>query len=210
MPRVKVYDFEGKETGELELNPRYFGVEVKPELVHEVIVAQQANARHVLANVKTRGEVRGGGKKPWKQKGTGRARHGSSRSPIWVGGGITHGPNAERNFSKKVNRKIRKKALFMALSDKVSDKRFIVLEKPTFSEPKTKFAAAMLSKLPLFRETLYVIPESNPSLLRMVRNMQNVRLVTVNSLNVADVVRHPTVLFEKDAISSFEKIYGTV
>lgn len=210
MLKVKVYNQEGKETGELELNARCFAVEVKPALVHEVVVAQQAGARSARAKVKTRAEVRGGGKKPWKQKGTGRARHGSIRSPIWIGGGVTHGPNPERNFTVKVNRKVKKLALCMALSDKVTDNRMIVLEKPTFSEPKTKQAVTMFSKLPLYRETLFVIAESNPSLLRMVRNLQNVKLVTVNTLNVLDVVRFPTVLIEKGAVASFEKTYGTV
>lgn len=210
MLKVNIYDIEGKETGSMELNPSCFGVEVKPELVHEAVVAQEANSRRVLAHVKTRGEVRGGGKKPWKQKGTGRARHGSSRSPIWIGGGVTHGPNDARNFAKKINRKVKQKALCMALSDRVTDKRFIVLESSAYPETKTKCVASTLTKLPLHRETLYVIPESNPTLLRMVRNIQRVKLVTVNTLNVRDVVRYPTVLFEKGAVEKFEKTYGTV
>jgi len=210
MPKVRVYNQEGKETEVLELNSRCFGVEVKPELVHEVVVAQQANARTAHANTKTKGEVRGGGKKPWKQKGTGRARHGSNRSPLWIGGGITHGPRAEQNFTKKVNRKVKRKALCMVLSDKVENERMVVLEKPTFAESKTKLVANMFAKLPLYRETLFVIPESNPSLLRMVKNIPNVKLVTVNTLNVFDAMRYPTILFEKDAVARFEKTYGTV
>ncbi|MCR4278738.1 MAG: 50S ribosomal protein L4 [bacterium] len=210
MPKVSVYNQEGKETGTLELSSRCFGVEVKSELVHEVIVAHQANARTAHANTKTKGEVRGGGKKPWKQKGTGRARHGSSRSPLWIGGGITHGPRAEKNFSLKVNRKVKRKALCMILSDKVVNRRMIVLEKPNFKDTKTKEAATLFANLPLYRETLFVIPESNPMLLRMVKNIPTVKLVTVNTLNVFDAMRYPTILFEKDAVARFEKTYGTV
>ncbi len=205
-----MYNQEGKETGELELRAECFAVEIKPSLVHEAAVAQQAGARSARATVKTRGEVRGGGKKPWRQKGTGRARHGSIRSPIWIGGGVTHGPRPERNWLKKVNRKVKRKALCMALSDRVNDNQFVVLEKPTFSDVKTKLVANMFAKLPLSRRTLFVIPESNPELLRMVRNIPNVKLVTVNAISVLDVLRYPTVLFEKGAVEAFEKNYGTV
>ncbi|MBI4139252.1 50S ribosomal protein L4 [Candidatus Uhrbacteria bacterium] len=210
MPSANIYNQEGQMTGKMELNPSYFGVTVKPALVHEMVVAQQANARKNTGHAKTRGEVRGGGKKPWKQKGTGRARQGSIRSPQWVGGGVAHGPRKERNYSVKVNRKAKRSALYMALSDKVSDEKFLVLEPPVFSEPKTKLAAAMMKRLPVGRKTLFVIPASNPSLLRMVRNLPSVKLVTVNTLNLVDVVSFPTLLFQRDAVGAFEKIYGTV
>ena len=210
MPNVIVYDQEGKKTGEMELSAAHFGVKVNPALVHEVVLAQQANARKNTGHTKTKGEVRGGGKKPWKQKGTGRARQGSTRNPHWVGGGVAHGPRSERNYSVKVNRKAKRQALFMALSDKVADAKLVVLEPPTFKEPKTKIAAAMFSKLPLGHRTLFVIPASDPSLMRMVRNIQNVQLVTVNALGLADVVGFPTLLFRKDAIPAFEKLYGAV
>ena len=133
------------------------------------------NARRPIANTKTKGEVRGGGKKPWRQKGTGRARQGSIRSPQWVGGGITFGPTRERNFSVKVNRKAKRKALFMALSDKVADEKLVILENFTPSAPKTKAAAALFAKLPMRRKALAVIPAS--ALLRMVRTVT----ITVNS-----------------------------
>lgn len=207
MPKVNVYNQEGKMTGELELSAAHFGVKVNPSLVHEMVVAQQANARKNTGHTKTKGEVRGGGKKPWKQKGTGRARQGSIRSPQWVGGGIAHGPRKERNYGVKVNKKAKRSALFMALSDKVADSKFVVLESMKISEPKTKIAAAMLAKLPIGRRTLMVIPASNPLLLRMVRNLKNVKLVTVNSLNLVDVVGAPTVLFQQDAVPAFEAIY---
>lgn len=207
MPSVNVYNQEGTVTGKLELNPAHFGVKVNPSLVHEVVVAQQANARHPIANTKTKGEVRGGGKKPWKQKGTGRARQGSIRSPQWVGGGITFGPTSERNFSVKVNRKAKQKALFMALSDKVLSDKLVVLESFAPKEPKTKIAAALFQKLPISRRALVVIPKSDPSLLRMVRNLQNVHLITVNSLNIVDVLAYPMLVFWKDAVPAFEAVY---
>ncbi len=207
MPTANIYNQEGKTTGTLELNPAHFGVKANPSLVHEVVVAQQANARRSIANTKTKGEVRGGGKKPWKQKGTGRARQGSIRSPQWIGGGITFGPTSERNFSVKVNRKVRQKALFMALSDKVAGEKFLVLESFTPTAPKTKEAVALFSKLPIQRKALAVLPASDPTLLRMVRNLQNVKLITVNSLNLVDVLAYPTLVFWKDAVSAFEKLY---
>ncbi|MFH1077855.1 MAG: 50S ribosomal protein L4 [Patescibacteria group bacterium] len=210
MPNVIVYNQEGTQTGEMELSAAHFGVKVSPTLVHDMVVAQEANARRNTGHTKTKGEVQGGGKKPWKQKGTGRARQGSTRNPHWVGGGVAHGPRNVRNFSVKVNRKAKRQALFMALSDKVSDGKLLVLEPPTFTAPKTKIAAAMLRSLPLGRRTLLVIPASNPSFLRMVRNLGNVKLVTANTLNIVDIVNTPTILFQKDAVAAFEKLYGTV
>ncbi len=207
MPTVNVYNQEGNITGTLELNPAHFGVKANQALVHEVVIAQQANARRPIANTKTKGEVRGGGKKPWRQKGTGRARQGSIRSQQWVGGGITFGPTRERNFSVKVNRKAKRKALFMALSDKVADEKLVILENFTPSAPKTKAAAALFAKLPMRRKALAVIPASNPTLLRMVRNLPYVKLITVNSLNIVDVLDYPTLVFWKDTVPAFEKLY---
>lgn len=206
MKSVSIYNVDGKKTGEMELPAGMFGVKVMPSFVHAMVVAQQANARKHSGHTKTKGEVSGGGKKPWKQKGTGRARQGSTRNPHWVGGGVAHGPRKEQNFSVKVNRKARRKALLMALSDKVASDKFVVLEQPTFAEPKTKLAAAMLKKLPLGKRTLFVIPASNPSLLRMVKNIQNVKLVTVNTLNLVDVVDHATILFQKEAVPAFAAV----
>ncbi|MFA5185081.1 MAG: 50S ribosomal protein L4 [Patescibacteria group bacterium] len=207
MPSVKVYTQEGKVAGEIELNAKHFGVKPDPALVHSVTVAQQANARRPIAHTKNRGEVAGGGKKPWKQKGTGRARQGSIRSPQWKGGGVVFGPRNVRNFSLKVNRKVKQKALFMALSDKVTDDRFLVLESFKPAEPKTKLAAQLVKNLPITRKVLFVIPKSDASLLRMVRNLQNVTVVTVNSLNLVDVLSNQTLLFMKDTVPAFETLY---
>lgn len=207
MPNVSVYNQEGKATGTMELSAAHFGVKAKSSLIHEVVVAQESNRRHAIANTKGRGEVSGTGKKPWKQKGTGRARHGSRRSPIWVGGGITFGPTSARNFAKKVNRKARQKALFMVLSDKVAHERLLVLEAFTPTAPKTKELVALLTKLPVNRTTLYVAAGSNPELVRMAKNLKHVQVVTPNSLSVADVLKFGSVVFEKDAVPAFEKVY---
>jgi large subunit ribosomal protein L4 len=207
MNKINVYNQAGKIVSDLELNEAHFGVKVDAALVHEAVVAAQANARTTSGHTKTKGEVRGGGKKPWKQKGTGRARQGSTRNPHWVGGGVAHGPRKEQNFSVKINRKVRQKALFMALSDKVASEKFLVLESLATSSIKTKVAAEMLKALPIGRRTLYVIPNSDPAKLRMVRNLQNVKLVTVNSLSLVDVVGFPTILFEKDTVPAFETLY---
>lgn len=207
MPNVKVYNQEGKVTGELELNAKHFGVEPDQALVHAVVVAQQANARRPVAHTKNRGEVAGGGKKPWRQKGTGRARQGSIRSPQWKGGGVVFGPRNVRNFGVKVNRKVRQKALFMALSDKAADAKLFVLESFKPEAVKTRHAAALLKSLPVVRRALIVAPKSDPEFLRMVRNLPNAKLVTANSLNVVDVLGHQTLVFLKDAVPVFETIY---
>lgn len=205
MPKVSIYNTQGKSVGELELNADHFGVKPKAALIHEAVVAQQANARHAIAHTKTKGEVSGGGKKPWKQKGTGRARHGSTRSPIWVGGGITFGPRGDRNYSVKINRKARQKAMFMVLSDKLSHEHLIASE--SFAHAKTKEFASYLSVLPVSRTVLYVIASSRPELVRAARNLENVFVVTANALNVVDLLRYDYVVFEKDAIAAFETLH---
>ena len=199
---------DGKANGEMSLPEAQFGVKVKPSVVHEALVAQQANRRKAVAHTKTKGEVRGGGKKPWKQKGTGRARQGSTRNPHWVGGGVAFGPRSDRNFSLKINRKTKQKALFMALSDKVNHKNLIVIESIKTEPAKTKSVASLVKKLPLGKTTLIVTPGSDASLMRMVRNMPNVTLVTAQSVNLEDVMKHRSVAFLKDAVSAFEKIYA--
>ncbi len=147
MKKIQIYNQLGEKVKELELNSKIFGIEIKNSVVHQVAVAQMANSRVAIAHTKDKSEVRGGGKKPWKQKGTGRARHGSSRSPIWVGGGVTFGPTKDRNFSKKVNKKQKTKALFMCLSDKVNNNLFILLDKLNLAEGKTKEFVEILKNL---------------------------------------------------------------
>lgn len=207
MPNVSVYNAEGSKASDIELNDAHFGVKVNPALIHEAVVIQEANARHPIAHTKTRGEVRGGGKKPWRQKGTGRARHGSIRSPIWVGGGVTFGPRGDRNFSKKLNRKAKQKALFMALSDKLAHENLVILEafKPT--DVKTKELAALIKRLPTKKTVLFVVAQPRPELVRMARNLENVFVITANSLNIVDTLRYGTVVFEKDAVAAFESLH---
>ena len=190
------------------LSDKIFGVKPDASLVHAAVVAAQANARRTISSTKKRGEVRGGGKKPWAQKGTGRARQGSSRSPIWVGGGITFGPTSERNWSMKINKKVKQKALFMALSDKLNEKNLLVLEAIQTEPAKTKTVASTIKHLPVGKTSLLVSPASNPALLRMVRNLPHVTLVTANTVSLMDVLSHRSVVFLKDAVPAFEKIYA--
>ncbi|GMU25898.1 50S ribosomal protein L4 [Patescibacteria group bacterium] len=207
MPKIAVYNQEGAKTGEMELSDVRFGVPVKQSLVHQAAVAQMANARRAIAHTKTRGEVRGGGKKPWRQKGTGRARHGSIRSPIWIGGGVTFGPRSDRNFAQKINRKMRQKALSMVLSDKVAHESLFVLEGFVPKEAKTKAMIGLLGKLPVKKTVLYIIAKPRPELVRMVRNLPNIHVITANTLNVLDALKYQTILFEKDAIPAFESLF---
>jgi len=145
--KIKVYNQEAKTAGEMELSPKVFGVKVNEALVHQAVVTQMANERKVIAHTKTRSEVRGGGKKPWAQKGTGRARHGSSRSPIWKGGGVTFGPRNDRNFKMRINKKMKQGAMFMVLSDKLASNRLVVLDKFSITDFKTKFFNQILTNL---------------------------------------------------------------
>jgi large subunit ribosomal protein L4 len=207
MPNVSVYNQTGSQVGTIALSDAIFAVKPDQAIIHEAMVAQRANARRAIANTKTRGEVRGGGKKPWKQKGTGRARQGSIRSPQWVGGGITFGPTSERNFSLKINKKVKRKALFMALSDKVLSQKFMVLESMDTSSAKTKQAASVIAKLPIDRNVLLVVSGASTVLMRMVRNLPNVKLVSANSVNLIDVLTYRSVVFLKDAVPAFEGLY---
>lgn len=207
MTKVKVYNMEGKKVSERELAPELFGVEVNEGLVHFAAEAQSANARTASAHTKTRGEVSGTGKKPWKQKGTGRARHGSRRSPIWVGGGITFGPRSDRNFSKKINKKSKKAALAMVLTDKAKHEGLLALDEMKNEDGKTKVMAELLSKLPVGRRTLLVLEASNPAAIRASRNLQNLKTVTVNSLSLLDILKADTVVAQVGALDTLENRY---
>lgn len=208
MAKVNVYNQEGVVVGELALDASLFDVAADPVLVHEAVVAQQANSRQVLAHTKDRGEVAGTGKKPWKQKGTGRARHGSRRSPIWVGGGITFGPTSERNFSLKMNRKARSKAFAMVLSDKVANSAFVAVDSLVLGGSKTKSVAALLKKLPLVgKKTLIVLEPSNTAVVRASRNLPRVSTISATSLNVVDLLASDCVLTSKEAVEVLTKTY---
>ena len=197
-----MYNKTGEVVGSVDLNDSIFGVEVNEALVHEAVVTQKANARAILAHAKDRSEVRGGGKKPWRQKGTGRARHGSRRSPIWSGGGITFGPTKQRNFARKMNKKARRKALFMTLSDKVANKAFIVVDDLS-TEGKTKDVAALLKALPrIGKRTLLVTKPENMNVRRAAQNILFTQSIAPNSVNVVDVLKAGTVVIGKDELET--------
>ncbi len=208
MSNVSVYNIEGKTVGEIALSSAVFEVKLNAALVHEVVIAQRANARRAIASTKTKGEVRGGGKKPWKQKGTGRARQGSTRSPQWVGGGVAFGPTSERNFSVKVNRKTKKQVMRMILSDKLTSQRLVIVDDIATDVPKTKMIALMIKKLSIGKTSLLVAPSSRPLLLRMVRNIPQMKMVTANTLNAQDVLQYQSLVLLKDAVPVVEKIYA--
>jgi large subunit ribosomal protein L4 len=204
-----MYNQEGAEVGVLDLNASLFQVEINPALVHEAVIAQEANAREAIAHTKTRGEVRGGGRKPWKQKGTGRARHGSRRSPIWSGGGITFGPRSIRNFAKKMNRKARRKALAMVLSDKLASEKMIAVESLTFDEAKTKNLAAVLAKLPSNgKKTLIITAPENKVVSVAAKNLEKVYTIPAHALNVVDLLRCEYVIATKAAIEVMTQTYN--
>ncbi|MDA0208110.1 MAG: 50S ribosomal protein L4 [bacterium] len=209
MAEVKRYNLEGKETGSVTLSDDLFAREVKPHVVHEVFVAQLANGRSLISSTKDRSEVRGGGKKPWKQKGTGRARHGSRRSPIWVGGGITFGPTLNRVFGKKVNKKMRKEALRMVLSDKVNNDVFIAVDEMRFDDTKTKQAAKMRAALPGANATaLIVLTKEEREAARAVENLPKTEAISAESLNVRDLLKFTYVIASEAAIERMQKTYS--
>jgi large subunit ribosomal protein L4 len=207
MAKVKVYNTAGQVVKDVDVNDDIYSVAVQQSLVHQVVVAQQANARHNFAHTKDRSEVRGGGKKPWRQKGTGRARHGSSRSPIWIGGGVTFGPRKDRNFSKDVNKKMKRKALFMTLTDKLAKEQMVVLDALTVETPKTKDMVQAFAALPVGRKVLVVLPETNENVWKAVRNIPNVKTITANSLNVVDVLNADTLVVPEAALEVIESVY---
>ncbi len=208
MPKVKIYNVEGKAVGEKELDAKVFGAHVNPNVVHEVMVGILASARQPLAHTKTKGEVRGGGKKPWKQKGTGRARQGSTRSPQWVGGGITFGPRSERDYTKKINRKLKQAAFAMTLSDKVANDRLVLVEGLTAKDGKTKAIAATVAKLPVKGKLALVTSTKDEMLARSVKNLQKVHLYGTGNISMTDVIHADYLVMTPEAAESFEKTYG--
>jgi len=207
MTKVKVYNQKGEAVGEEKLEPKIFGIKVDPILVQQAAKTQQANSRRVIAHTKDRSEVRGGGKKPWRQKGTGRARHGSIRSPIWKGGGVTFGPRKDRNYSLKMNKKARKKALLMCLSDKAENKKIVIVDSLSLSKIKTKDFTAILKKLPLKKKILMVLPKTDKNIMRSARNIPFVNIILANSLNVVDILKNEYMFLPKDSLKIIKQIY---
>jgi large subunit ribosomal protein L4 len=207
MPKVAVYNIAGDQTGELELNDNVFNVEVLDAVLHQAVVMQQANQRQGNASTKTRGFVRGGGRKPWKQKGTGRARAGSTRSPIWVGGGITFGPHP-RSYAFSMPKKARRLAIRGALTVKLQDAELIVLDAIDFAEPKTQNTISLLKNLKSDKKTLIITAEQDDNVLKSSRNIPGVKTITSMGLNVVDLLYHDKVLVTKGAVAKIEEVLG--
>jgi large subunit ribosomal protein L4 len=206
--KVPVYNMTGAEVGKQTLPARLFGVVSKPVLIQQVVVAQQAASRASIAHTLGRGEVRGGGKKPWKQKGTGRARHGSTRSPIWVGGGVTFGPTNERNYHLDINKKMRRKALAMVLSDKVKSERLIIVDAMTLGESKTKSLSGALQKFPSKgRKAMIVTDAEDASVIRAAKNLPRVQTIAAHSLNVVDLMKYEWLIIPQRLLERLESIY---
>ena len=207
MPKVAVYDKTGKQTGEeIELMDYVFGVEFNEAVVHQAVVMQQANERQGTHATKTRGMVRGGGRKPWKQKGTGRARAGSVRSPLWVGGGTVFGP-APRSHAKDMPRKARRLAIRCALSAKVAEGALVVVDNLTFDAPKTKDAVAMLTGFEATdKKALIITDGENENVEKSSRNIEKVKALSNDCLNVYDILNAEKVLLAKDAVARIEEV----
>lgn len=209
--KLPVYSIEGKQVGERELSDAVFGVVVQPTLVHQVVVSEQANARQVLAHTLTRSEVRGGGKKPWKQKGTGRARHGSIRSPLWRGGGITFGPRSDRNFAQVIPQKMKRKAVLMGLSDKVQDQKLVIVDELSFTG-KAKDYSTIAAKLfgQIFSakkspSVLLVLPTLNDEVKRATSNLDDVEAIRTDSLYLRAILQNDVILTTNAGIDALEQ-----
>ena len=207
MLKVKVYNQEGKEVGEEKLNPAIFEISPKDEVIHQVVVAMQSNKRQVLAHTKVMGEVRGGGAKPWRQKGTGRARHGSTRSPIWRGGGVTFGPRKDRNWQKKINKKMKRKALFMILSDKAKNKKIILIDKLELPEIKTKKLAQIIQNLPAKKATVLALPKVEDKIVKSGKNISELSVVQANSINCLDLLKYEYLLMPVASLKTIESSF---
>ena len=206
MANVTVYNIEGKEVGTLELNDAVFGVEINDHLVHMAVVQQLANKRQGTQSAKTRAEVRGGGRKPWRQKGTGHARQGSTRSPQWKGGGVVFAPKP-RDYSFKMNKKEKALAIKSALTSRVNEAKFFVLDDLSFDEIKTKKMKAMLDSLKV-QKALVVLDKKDENVLLSARNLPKVRTVISNSINVYDILKYDTLVLTKDAVAQIEEVYA--
>ncbi|ABN54102.1 MAG TPA: 50S ribosomal protein L4 [Hungateiclostridium thermocellum] len=208
MPKVDVYDINGKVVGEINLRDDIFGIEVNKHAIHQVIVNQLANRRQGTQSTKTKSEVRGGGRKPWRQKGTGRARHGSIRSAQWVKGGIALGPKP-RSYKYAVPKKLRRLALKSALSSKVNENELLVLDSLNFDEIKTKQMANVLKNLKVNDTTaVLVLADKNRNVELSARNIPGLKTLFVNTMNVYDIIRHDKFIITKDAVAKVEEVYA--
>jgi large subunit ribosomal protein L4 len=214
--QTNIFGQDGKEAGKVELPAKIFSVKWNANLVHQVMVSMQSNARETVADTKGRGEVSGGGKKPWQQKGTGRARHGSSRSPIWKGGGVTHGPTSEINYKRKINKKMKLKALFAILSAKLKDNEIIMLEDFKLSSPKVKVAQDVLANLAkngfekinykIGKRVIIATPELDENMQKSFRNIKSATVEEVRNLNPLSLLNYKYVVFvsPKESLEQLE------
>ncbi len=206
MANVSVYNMEGKEVGTIELNDAVFGVEVNEHLVHMAVVQQLANNRQGTQKAKTRSEVSGGGRKPWRQKGTGHARQGSTRSPQWTGGGVVFAP-VPRDYSFKINKKEKRAALKSALTSRVLDNKLIVVDELKFDEIKTKKFQTVMDNLKV-KKALVVIADNDEKVVMSARNIPTIKTALVNTINVYDILKGDTLVLTKDAVAKIEEVYA--
>lgn len=207
MPKAAVYNLSGEQVSEMELKDSVFGVEINEHAMHQVVKNQLANKRQGTKSTLTRSEVRGGGRKPWRQKGTGRARHGSIRSPIWVGGGVTFAPKS-RDFSYTLPKKLRRVAMKSALSSKVAEEQIRVVEELKLDAPKTKEMANILKSLAVGKKALIVITDNDEAIVRSAKNIPGVQTISVNTLNVYDILKYDHFIITKDAVQRVEEVYA--
>ena len=207
MPKIDVYNIEGKKVSDIELADSVFGIEPNEKIVHSVLVNYMANQRQGTSNTKTRAEVSGGGRKTWKQKGTGRARQGSIRSPQWFKGGIALGPKP-RDYSYRVNKKERRLAVRSVLSSKVLENNLVVVDSMNFDAIKTKNMVSALNNLKVEGKTLIVLPEKNENVQKSARNIEGVKTSLVNTINVYDLLKYNKLVLTVDAVKSLEEVYA--
>ena len=208
MPKIDVYDIQGKKVKELELKDEIFGIEPNEAVVHSVLINFLANQRQGTQSTKTRSEVSGGGRKPWRQKGTGNARQGSTRSPQWRHGGIVFGPTTERNYNKKMNKKERRLALKSALSYKVIDSELMVLDNLNLESSKTKEMLSVMKNLKLDKSVLFVTNELTDEIILASRNIQGVKVILPNEVNVLDVTQYQNMVVTEEAVKAIEEVLG--
>ena len=206
MANVAIYNMEGKEVGKMDLNDAVFGVEINEHLVHMAVLQQLANNRQGTQKAKTRSEVSGGGRKPWRQKGTGHARQGSTRSPQWTGGGVVFAP-VPRDYSFKLNKKEKRIALKSALTSRVQENKFIVLDELKLDEIKTKKFQEVLNNLKV-NKALVVLNDNDQNVMLSARNLPFIRTALTNTINVYDVMKYNTVIVTKDAVATIEEVYA--
>lgn len=207
MPEIDMYNMEGEKQGIISLSKEVFGAPVNMPVLSQALIRQLANRRRGSASTKTRGKIRGGGRKPWRQKGTGRARHGSIRSPLWVGGAKAFGPRP-RDFSQKMPRKMRRIALKSALSSKVGDSKMIAIDVLEFEAPKTKAFIEMMKNLNMEENALFIIDQKNRSVEKSASNIPGVKVITTDSINIHDLLKYERLVMTKDAIEKVEEVMG--